>query len=239
MIGRRAVPRPENNLTPEQIIHQLQYAGVDEALVVHSFSKEYDPLVGNEKISDICAQHPNLHACYAVLPHYTGEMPTGGGLLKYLQNGNAQAVRMYPLDHGYVFGETWCGALFSTFEEAGIPVFVDFEQTNWTEIDAVLQLHKRLRLVVVRPTYRINRWIFPLLEKHQTLRFEISFYDAHFGIETITERFGSERMLFGTAFPEYDPGAMISLVQYSKISELDKEKIGSRNLESILWQVVK
>jgi len=239
MVGKRTAPHPENDLSLEQMLEQLQYAGIEEALVVHSYAKEYDPLIGNEKISEICTQHKNLHACYVMLPHHTGEMPGGDGLLKYLEDGSAQAVHLYPLEHSYGLGEPWCGELFSTLEESRVPVFLDFEQTNWNEIDAILQAHQNLNLIVVRPTYRVNRWMFPLLEKYQTLRFGISFYDVHFGIETITQRFGSERMLFGTALPEHDAGSIVSVVQYAKISQQDKENIASRNLESLLWRGVK
>lgn len=239
MVGKRTAPRPENNLSLEQILEQLEYAGIEEALVVHSYSKEYDPLIGNEMISEICVQQRNLHPCYVVLPHHAGEMRTGDELIKYVEDGGAEAVRMYPVDHNYGLGEAWCGKLLGALAEARVPVFLDFEQTSWSEIDATLGVHQDLNLVVVRPTYRVNRWMFPLLEKYKRLRFEISFYDVHFGIETVTERFGSERMLFGTALPEYDAGAMVGLVQYAKISVRDKENIASRNLESLLWRSVK
>ncbi|MBI4553273.1 MAG: amidohydrolase family protein [Candidatus Latescibacteria bacterium] len=236
MVGRRSVPRPENNLSLEDILAELERAGIDDALAVHAYAKEYDPHAGNERLSAICADHPHLHACYVVLPHQTGEMPAGDGLLKYFQDGRAKAVRLYPRDHNYGMGERWTGGLFSTLEDAGVPALIDLDQTTWPEVDAVLTAHPALVLVVMRVGYRIDRWVYPLLAAHRGLKLETSFYELHLAIEAVTERFGPERLVFGTGLPVWDAGGALSPILYAAIPDAARRRIAGETLRSILWK---
>jgi predicted TIM-barrel fold metal-dependent hydrolase len=237
MVGPRTAPRPETILTIEQMIEELEYAGIKQALIFHSYAKEYDAVIGNDKCSEVCAQYPNLHPCYAVLPHHTGEMPTGDALLQYLEKGGARAVKIFPYDHNLGLGETWCGELYATLAEAGVPLFLDwYDQLNWNDVDSILSHHPTLNLIMIRIFYRVDRWMYPLLKKYPTLRCEYELYDVHRGIEALTQRFGAERLLFGTGLPEWDPGAVVSSLQYAEISQEEKERIAHKNLESLLWK---
>ena len=235
MIGRRTTPRAENNLTVDEILETFARARIGDALVVHANAKEYDPRIGNEQTSSICAEHPQLHPGYVLLPHDTSEIPAGDALVSYLQDGGARAVRLYPKDHNYCLGERWAGPLLSTMEEAGVPVLVDFEQTSWAEIDDVLTAHPLLTLVVMRAGYRIDRWVYPLLAAHRGLKLDTGLYVVHFGIEAVTERFGSDRLIFGTGMPVWDAGAAISPVLYASVSDEAKRQIAGDTLRSILW----
>lgn len=236
MVGRRSAPRPETNLTVEDTLEALARAQIDEALVVHANAKEYNPRIGNEQISAVYAAHPHLHPCYVLMPHHTGEMPSGDALIRYLKDGGARAVRLYPRDHSYGLGERWSGRMLSVLEEAGVPVVIDFDQTGWPEIDGVLTHHPALTLVVVRAGYRIDRWVYPLLEAHRGLKLETSLYAAHLGIEAVTERFGDDRLVFGTGLPVWDAGAAISPVMYADIPDAARRKIAGETLRSLLWK---
>lgn len=236
MIGRRSVPRPENNLSNDEILSELARAGIDDALVIHAYAREYDPRVGNDLLASICVDHAHLHPCYVVLPHHTGEMPAGDGLLTYLQDGGARAVRLYPRDHNYGLGERWSGGLLATLEEAGVPVLIDLDQTSWAEIDAVLTAHPALTLVVMRVGYRIDRWVYPLLAVHRGLKLETAFYELHLAIEAVTERFGPERLVFGTGLPVWDAGGAMSPLIYAAIPDDARRKIAGETLRSILWK---
>jgi predicted TIM-barrel fold metal-dependent hydrolase len=230
------VPRPENNLTVDEIVAAYAYAGVDQVLATHADAKEYDPQIGNEELSGLCADQPLFQPCYVVQPQWTGEMPGGDALVAYLRDGGARGVRLFPKEHSYGLGERWCGPLFSTLAEAGIPLFIDLDQTSWPEIDGILTAHPQLNLVVLRAGYRSDRWVYPLLEAHQGLKLESSNYLPHLGIEVLTERFGPDRLVFGTGMPLWDIGAAISHVMYAAISEEARMQIASASLQSILWQ---
>jgi predicted TIM-barrel fold metal-dependent hydrolase len=235
-VGRRSAPRPENDLSPGEILAELEYAGISAALAIHAHAREYDPRIGNERMSEVSARHPEFLPCYVLLPHHTREFPAGDALLHYLEEGGARAVRLFPKEHSYCLGETWCGALFSTLAEAGVPVLLDVDQTDWPELDQVMAAHPRMNLLLLRVGYRIDRWIYPLLERYPGLRLEPSLYPLHGGIEAAVERFGAERIVFGTGMPVWDAGAPVAQLRYARIGPENRRKIAVDNLRSLLWK---
>jgi predicted TIM-barrel fold metal-dependent hydrolase len=50
-------------------------------------------------------------------------------------------------------------------------------------------------------------------------------------------RFGAERFLFGTGFPEQYPEASVLPLLHAGISEADKRKIASGNFEALLKRI--
>ena len=236
MIGRRVAPRPETNLTTEQMVEEMARLGIGRALAVHAYAKEYDPRTGNERATEACLKLSTLIPCYVLLPEQTGEMPGGDALIRYLADGGARAARLYPKEHSYGLGETWCGGLFGTLEEAGAPVLIDFDQASWLELDGALTAHPDLNLIVVRTGYRVDRWVYPMLRRHRGLRLETENYVPHGALEAVTERFGAERLVFGSGMPVWDAGGAMSHVLYADVDEGAKRKIAGGNLEGLLWK---
>ncbi len=234
-VGRRTAPRPENNLSLDELLAELAYAGIANALAVHAYAVEYDLRTGNDRISEVSAAHPVFTPCYVLLPHYTGEIPGCDALLRYLSDGGAGAVRLFPRDHNYGLGETWCGSLFSTLEEAGVPVLLDVEQSDWNEIDGVLAAHGRLNLVLLRVGYRISRWLYPMMARYTRLHIEPAFYAVHRGIETVVRRFGSDHLVFGTGLPVWDAGAAIAAVCYAEVDDESRLRMAGGTLRGVLW----
>lgn len=235
IVGRRSAPRPETNLTVDEITEAYSRASVDRVLATHAYAKEYDPKIGNARLSELCEKETLYQPCYVVQPHWTGEMPAGDKLIDYLRDGGAQAVRLFPKEHSYGLGERWCGPLFSTLEEAGVPVLLDLDQTSWPEIDDILTAHPRLKLIALRVGYRSDRWVYPLLEAHPGLVLESSNYLPHLGVEVLTERFGAARLVFGVGMPYWDIGAAISHLMYADIPEAARRLIAGDTLASMLW----
>ena len=236
MIGRRVTPRPETNLTVEQMVEEMGRLGIGRALATHAYAKEYDPKTGNERVTEACQKHPVFIPCYVLLPEHTGEMPGGDALLRYLADGGARAARLYPKEHSYGLGERWCGGLFGALEGAGVPVLIDFDQTSWPELDGVLTAHPDLNLVVVRTGYRVDRWVYPMLKSHRGLHLETENYVPFMSLEAATERFGAERLVFGTGMPVWDAGGAVSHVLYAAVDEGARRKMAGENLERLLWK---
>ncbi|MBQ3079735.1 MAG: amidohydrolase family protein, partial [Clostridia bacterium] len=58
------------------------------------------------------------------------------------------------------------------------------------------------------------------------------------GYEDVTNRFGSERMLFGTNFPTNAMAGSICCLEYARISDKDKENIAYGNITRLLSGVI-
>jgi len=65
-LGRLSVPMPDCIGSAKELRSLMEQAGVDEALVYHALSKEYNPAVGNRKLSEETGEHNNLHPCWTL-----------------------------------------------------------------------------------------------------------------------------------------------------------------------------
>ena len=237
-VGRRSAPVMGTLHEPGDVLEEMARVGIDRALATHASAIETDIMGGNARMSELAAQHPRFEACYVVVPHHTGETPGGDALVRYLEDGRARAARMYPVHHGYVADQTWCGATFATLAEAGVPLLIESrsDQITWQQADEVMTAHPTLKLVLLRVNYRKERTVYPLLAKHPNLKIETELYLQYRGIAEISSKFGAGRFVFGAGMPVYSAGGAMSLILYAEIGDKEKQRIASENLREILWR---
>jgi predicted TIM-barrel fold metal-dependent hydrolase len=232
-IGRPGSPVEGAPVTAREIVTRLQPMGIRRALVYSVLSKELHPVEGNAAVLEEVKGSP-LVPCWAALPTATGEIGTPEEFVAAMRANGVGAVRLFPTTHSYCIQE-WCvGPLFEELERSRVPVFVEATQTNYDHIAAALKAFPQLRLIVLRPSYRCDRFIYPLMERYEHLCLDTSNYVPSGGIEEICSRFGSSRLIFGTGMPFFEPGAAVSSVTYAEIDDADKQAIAGGNLERLL-----
>ena len=217
----------------DDLLAEMEYLGIESALVMHTWASRWSPAKGNEKIDAALADHDHLYPCYVGLPPATGELPEPGDFAQTVRS-NHGAVRLFPSDHQFNF-TPWCiGDLLAALQDASIPVLIDIKHTSWDEISDVLAQFPDLPLVILDLYYRVNRHIYPLLEKHPNLHIETHTYQIPFGIEDVSRRFGAEHLLFGTNLPVNEGGGALAQIEYSKLSDQDRQLIAADNLKRLL-----
>lgn len=240
MLGRFGVPQPGSYFTVEELLQQMDYFGIAEALVYHSLAKEYSPDFGNKLLMREIAGHHRLHACWILLPHHTGEMPPPPRLIEEMKEHNVRAVRLFPAaeHHRFSLSDWALGELYESLEEWRIPLFIGSEQIDWDQVYNLCRAHPDLPLIISEVRYEENRHLYPLFEKFANLFIDLAWYPVHQGIETICHRFGAERLLFGSKAPVFTPGPALAMVNYADISRQEKEQIAGRNLRRLLarWE---
>ena len=239
VIGKRSIRRSgrvgeAEFYSLESLLAEMDYAGVDDALVYHSLAKEYDPMLGNRKLMDEISGHKRLHPCWVVMPHGTGEMSCPEVLVGKMLEQNVRAVRLFPSDHLFSLAD-WCsGELLKELEECNMVVIIDIDQVGWDGLHGLCSRYPKLSVIITNLSYRINRYLYPLLEKFEHLHIETSGYQNHKGVETLCTRFGAERIIFGTRMPYYTPGPAMTMINYSLINTKEKEMIAGGNLRHLL-----
>lgn len=232
-IGKYSVKHPEAFTTADELVKEMKRVGVSEALVFHSMAKEYAPCVGNEMLLAEIEGRP-IRPCWVVMPHHTGEMPAPDELLAQMKVKGVRALKAYPNAQAFTLAD-WCaGNLLAMIEANSIPFFLDMDQTNWGQVAEILSDHPKLNLILLRQSYRIDRLVYPLMEKYAGLRMEAATYQVASGIEQVCKRFGAGRLLFGTALPYLDVGPAIAQITYAEISDEEKQLIAGDNLRSLL-----
>jgi len=230
-IGKRAAPNPGTFHSVEALEDTMALCGIEKAFVWHVLSLEDHPESGNREIVEIARSAESILPVWVLVPHHTGELPPPSLLVDDMLEHRVRAVRFFPrynsLSHGL---EEWsCGELLDTLAEAGIPVIIDIDETDWDTLYGICVRHPALSCIVTKVYYRHGRYFYALLEKLDNLYIEISWYKTFRGIEDICGKFGAERLLFGTSAPFFDPGPAVAMVLYADIPEDQKRLIAGGN----------
>ena len=126
------------------------------------------------------------------------------------------------------------GELLKELENHRIVAIIQIDQMGWDGLHGLCDRYPELPVIITNLSYRVNRYLYPLLEKFRNLYVETSGYQGHKSVEAICARFGAERLIFGAKMPYFAPGPALTMINYSLVSDEDKEKIAGGNLRRLL-----
>lgn len=245
-VGRPAVPRfGPAPVTPELLLAELDRVGVDGALVAHVAAREHSPRLGNQLLVDELAGHPRLRPAMTLLPPATMETWRPDRVVDELRSRDARAVRLFPgySLHRFPFHPRVLGELLAVLEEACVPTLVDFDlgrrdEADWPALYEIADAFPRLPLILIRPGGRSDRGLYPLLAHFGNVLVETGGYWVHRGLEQVAERFGPERLVYGSGFPYWTLSGAVHHVATARLSDADRSMIAGGTLRHLLEEVV-
>ncbi|MEM2936225.1 MAG: amidohydrolase family protein [Candidatus Bathyarchaeia archaeon] len=244
MVGRWSTLQPGSFYSVEGLLEEMSYCGIGEALVFHSLARSYSPAFGNERLLEEIRGKNQLHGCWVLLPHHTGEVPEPETMVESMLSKGVKAARLFPKEHRYSLSEWVLGGLLPVLEEHRIPLLLDFGNVHWsdsfTDWNAVAELcskHPKLPVILMREGLAASRNLYPLLERFENLHLDTSYYFVHRGVEEICEKFGAKHLVFGSGMPTYSAGPPMMVITYSSISQREKGLIAGENLRRLLGGV--
>ena len=239
--GMRSLRLPGSFYKKEDLLRKMDEYGIEKALVYHSMAKEYDPQVGNQILLDEIGTESRLVPMWSVLPHYTGEFDPPEVLADKMKRYGIKAVTMFPspASQNFSFSDLTCGAIYEMLEHYDIPLFIGLDQLGGTmaNFGSLVSSHPKMKIVLTNVTYRIDRDLYPLMDKYDNFLLETSGYKPLEGIPMICEHFGAHRLVFGTGMPAISGPASLGLLVYAQIPFEQKQMIASKNLKKLLGGV--
>ncbi len=223
--------------TADELLRWLDRAGVERALVWHVAQRDYAVPTGNRLLAEaIAGRHDRLTGCWSIMPNQCGELPEPDEFCEQMAAANVRALTAFPsLQHFLLRGES-CGPMLQTMIERRIPMILPVTRgVGWDGTYHLLAEFPELVCILSNVnTWATVRMFLPLLGKYAHVHLDISEYILDGGIELVAERFGTGRMLFGTAFPGRGHGGPMLAVRHADIPEEAKQAIAAENLERIL-----
>lgn len=253
MIGMVVKPAPRYFATKKALLEEMDYLQIRESAVFHAMARDYAPPVGNDRLAEEIRGEARLHGCWVLSLHPDPGMRRAQDVVDEMLRRGIKLTRLFPpYCNAYVVSKWACRGLFEALESHRIPLLLSnselgrhpavtpqrepsgFSAQNVYEI---CETYPKLPVIIIRFNYQNLRIVFPMLEHLPNLFLEISYYNAHRGIELLTKAFGAERLLFGTGMPLTNPSVGLTLVRYANISHEEKQMIAGRNLRRLISEV--
>jgi hypothetical protein len=218
--------------TAGELIEEMSFSNIEQALVYHTAMRFDHPSVGNELVVRETAGHPRLLPTWALLPSQTGEQPPLDTMLAEMRRQGVRALRLFPDEHRYFLDEITWGDQMAVFTERRIPLFI---RASLDRIATLLQSFPKLVVVTgSQGSNPLDRYAWPLIERYPRLIFETSGYLVDGGIEEFCRRYSASRLIFGSGFPDNAAGAAMLTLAHAEISDAQRHAIAWDNLSRLL-----
>lgn len=238
MIGRRVKKQSWEFDCIGNLQEEMTYFNIQEALVYHAVSREYDPGYGNDLLLKEIDGVANLHGVWVLTPDVQWHEADLHGFMKDMIHKGIKAVKLFPKTHGFILNHRTCGYLLEILQWHNVPVLIDLGETSWKEIDEIITRYPNIPFIVTQLSlWGDDRYFYPLLRDFKNIYIETSQYNIMGGLEAIRDKFGVDQLIFGTGLPVYAAGAPISLLLYSELFPDEKARIAYTNLKTLLERV--
>lgn len=245
VLGRHLKLRGGGLHTTQDLLSEMDHYGISEALVIDSLSKENFPWDGNQRILTETKNQPRLYRGWSIVPSWFDETKqTSNQFYNSMVDNDVKAVFLYPNQYLFNLSDYCIDEIIEPLAAHNVPVFINPVEANGkggsdsTDWDGVVALCKRWpTLPVIISEGRIRRsqrMLYRAFDACPNLHLELSAYWLHRGIEYITEKWGSHRMVFGSGWPKYGQHMTLVNVTTAQISDADKKRVAGDNLRNLL-----
>jgi hypothetical protein len=234
--GHAARPALRYASTAAELLAEMDYCGIDRALVYHAGQRFGFPGAHNAEIVRDLRDLPRLLPVWAIMPDQTGEQPEPEQFIADMRRNGVKALWTFPEEHRYRLDRRTFGGLFALMANKRIPLFA---KQNLEDLGDLLVDFPDLRVIAVNQgPHSLERYLRPLLDTFPNLSVDTSYYIVEGAIEELCERYGAHRLMFGSAFPDNCSGAALLRLAQAEIDDEARQAIASGNLERLLEEVL-
>ncbi len=219
------------------LLREMDYYGVDKALVRHR-NLDKGPLATNQSLAAMLKEDAaqRLTGVWCILPSQCDEIPEPEVFFRQMKENRIGAITLSPFEHRYQPCRLTIGKIMDAAAERRIPVLLNAFASKWPDLYRFVEVFQRNVLIYQETCgkWGSDRNIRPLLENYGNFYFETAGYWVPEGIRDLAERYGANRILYGSGFPTYDQGSGMLQLKQSGLAPSEVELIAGKNLERIL-----
>ncbi len=221
----------------EHLIADMDHYGIAASLVRHEQALLHDPMAGNLRlIKEIGGHRDRLFPCWTVLPDFGGDFPAANELQKTLAKHDVRAVQIAPSSHGIPVAPEVLAPLASVLAEKKTLILLDMGTLGnpFRDLRCICAVFADNPVLLIGSSWGSYRTVWTLMSLCPNLYLEFSLFQAHRVIEQFRQRFGAERLLFGSGFPSHSGGAARALCDWSLIPDGETDRVAGLNLCRLL-----
>jgi len=236
-LPKRSIYKPV--VSSKELLEELDRQGIEKAVVWHISQYDLSPIEGNKILSEVIKGEERLYGSWVILPPQTGEVITEN-FFKDMKENRIVSLRAFPDYQRFFLERIVFGSFLNEVSERKIPLLLSMEKgISWQGVYHLMQEFPSITCILCDiGIHGVDRYTWPLLENYKNVYLETSLLALGCGhLEATVKKYGAERIVFGSNFPERYPESSVLEVLHSDISEKDREKIVSLNLERIISEV--
>jgi predicted TIM-barrel fold metal-dependent hydrolase len=227
-------PRPPFRFagSPAELLEQMDFCGIGAALAYHVNQRFGAPQVYDRVALEDLRGQPRLFPVRTLLPPQTGELPAPDALLAELRRDGVRAVRAFPCEHRYRLDGLTFGPHLEMLAAHRIPLLV---KADCLAIADLLRDCPELTVIAMsQGPHSLERFLRPILDRYTNLHLDTSGLLVEGLIEDFVARYGAERLVFGSGFPDNAAGGAQLHLLGAEIAEADRAAIAGGNLQRLL-----
>jgi len=235
VFGRLMNPPMAQAVTAAELRAEMDRCGTTRALVRHALMDDMGPALGNQRVIEEIDGVDGLEATWMILPPQTNELGTVEQFLADMKRDGVRALWAFPGPHRYVLNATTLGPLLEETVARDIPLFIRAGDPDWEGMDRLLADFPKLTLIAAGlGCWGQDRFFRPLVERYANFHVDISGIQLDRGLEKFCDKYGPDRLLFGTNYPFYCMGGPVLSLLHADIGDAAREAIASGNLLRLL-----
>lgn len=223
------------DFTPADLVSGYDQFGV-EKVCVSSWQILYNPKEGNAEIRQAMQQFPDRLFGFCVVS------PRQPGALEEVENcimeHGMKGIKLHPTQGKWKADSRIVDPILDFAQAHDIPVLMHTWSDDHSHPTRVGNLAKRFpKAKVIMAHMSADAWLeaIEVAAEHESLLMDTAVhYNQYQVLKTAVGKLGSERILFGSDFPEMNLGAELAKVVYAQISDRDKERILAVNAAELL-----
>lgn len=217
--------------TSDELLAVLDQYRISDCVAFHS-TAVWNPKQGNDIIRELAKNSSDrIKACYILEPNLgSSVMPEADQLLQKLKEERPLAIKLDPVSKKYRVDNFYCGELLEILNELEMPILFDADQVpGFDYLPSLAKAYPKIKFVILRRGLNESRYIVPLIRKLDNVYFDTSIMIDTGIIEEIVNKYGSDKLLFGSGLPFFEPSGALSMILYARIKDSDKENILYKN----------
>ena len=232
----------------ENLFSLLLKNNITKAVLTNSLSLSYDWNFGNNNLLSFkeSSQNNSIYFGLILAPDVYHQF-TFSNYMENAYKSKTRLFRIFPKSHLFYLNDFYMRKIYKEMAGANFPLMLDLKELDITgnkyfaidDLKVLLSENKKLPVILETSLKQcmFNRFYFPLMEEFENLYLEVSGMLLMDQIEHYVEKFGSERLVFGSNFPNTSLEVNTSRIESTDIDEGSKENIAGKNISRLLKKI--
>ncbi len=224
-------------LTAPELQKELKRAGVQRAVVFRTEQYQADPQLGQQLLKDDLADQSNLFGLWAITPNLGQETPQD--ILQQMQQQRIVGWRLFPAELRFLPKSFVLKEYLELATKHKVPIFINSSHgTSLDQTADLLEDYPDLRVVLTHNNvWPAERLVGPFLASFPHVYLDLTYLITAGGLESLVQKYGAERLLFGSGLPFCYTGANMQMIRQAQIKQIDKQLIAAGNLERLIGEI--